>query len=475
MATQNKIRLLLSLNIFGLDHLDPVILAALADERPLLLIGKHGTAKSELLNRLATALKLEHRHYNASLIAFDDLLGFPVPNEEKTQMRYISTPNNLWRAESVFLDEISRCRPENQNKLFAIVHEKRVQGIALDKLRYRWSAMNPPMSLDSLEAENEIYEGSQALDPALADRFPYIIEIPDFCDMEPDDRRRIVMQGSAPVEQSASTLDLRKLVRQCKSNRKEAELASLEWLSAYVDALVPPLREAKLSISGRRAVNLAQTTISILAASTTLQCELDVENASFLALKWGITQRAQGQVVDESKLLGIHRMACQQASQCVSSSTHRLYTTQSPIQRLALALPMSEDEVSNLEYTQMLTDVWAGLHVPERYILARHLLPLVNQFPRLTANGYEMLAGPFKKLINFTEAQEHKISIHKSRACEWDKLLADIPDENYPQRHQIQNIFYTLFTVEDVPVDTDHLMTLDKVWYAWFQEAKQSA
>lgn len=38
--------LLRGLHIFGLDHLDPLILAALADGRPLLLIGAHGTAKS---------------------------------------------------------------------------------------------------------------------------------------------------------------------------------------------------------------------------------------------------------------------------------------------------------------------------------------------------------------------------------------------------------------------------------------------
>ena len=77
--------LLRSLHLFGLDHLDPVILASLADGRPLLLIGRHGTAKSELLNRIAGALKLNHRHYNASLIAFDDLLGFrsPIRNERR--------------------------------------------------------------------------------------------------------------------------------------------------------------------------------------------------------------------------------------------------------------------------------------------------------------------------------------------------------------------------------------------------------
>ena len=110
----SPLRLLSGLNLFGLDHLDTVLLAALADERPLLLIGPHGTAKSELLNRLAAELKLAHRHYNASLISFDDLLGYPLPNHERTRIEYLRTPGDLWDAESVFLDEISRCRPENR-------------------------------------------------------------------------------------------------------------------------------------------------------------------------------------------------------------------------------------------------------------------------------------------------------------------------------------------------------------------------
>ena len=84
-------RLLRALNLYGLDHLDPVMLAALADERPLLLIAPHGTAKSELLNRLATVLNLAHRHYNASLIAFDDLLGYPVPNAARDGLTYLRT------------------------------------------------------------------------------------------------------------------------------------------------------------------------------------------------------------------------------------------------------------------------------------------------------------------------------------------------------------------------------------------------
>jgi MoxR-like ATPase len=31
----------------------------------------------------------------------------------------------------VFIDEISRCRPEVQNKLFSLIHERCVQGLPL--------------------------------------------------------------------------------------------------------------------------------------------------------------------------------------------------------------------------------------------------------------------------------------------------------------------------------------------------------
>lgn len=48
----------------------------------------------------------------------------------------------------MIFDEISRCRPDIQNKLFPIIHERRVQGIALDDLRFRWAAMNPPSTDD---------------------------------------------------------------------------------------------------------------------------------------------------------------------------------------------------------------------------------------------------------------------------------------------------------------------------------------
>src|SRR5271157_437397 len=75
------------LGLLGWETLEPVLLAALTTRDPLLLIGKHGTGKSFLLERLAQALGLVYRFYNASLINYDDLVGIPVPDETQSALR----------------------------------------------------------------------------------------------------------------------------------------------------------------------------------------------------------------------------------------------------------------------------------------------------------------------------------------------------------------------------------------------------
>ena len=86
---QRKICSLLTrpLGLLGWETLEPVLLAALTTRDPLLLIGKHGTGKSFLLERLAQALGLVYRFYNASLINYDDLVGIPVPDETRSHAR----------------------------------------------------------------------------------------------------------------------------------------------------------------------------------------------------------------------------------------------------------------------------------------------------------------------------------------------------------------------------------------------------
>ena len=99
--------LLDGLGLVGLGAIEPVVVAAVASELPLLLVGPHGTGKSLLLTRIAAALGLTARHYNASLLSYDDLVGYPVPDGNGS-LDWLRTPATIWGAQTVFLDEINQ-------------------------------------------------------------------------------------------------------------------------------------------------------------------------------------------------------------------------------------------------------------------------------------------------------------------------------------------------------------------------------
>lgn len=248
------------LGVFGFDRVEPVILAALVTEDPMLLIGASGTGKTYLLNTLSEALGLEHRHYNASLISFDDLVGFPYPDQENGGVKFLETPATVWAAESVLIDEISRCKPEHQNRLFSLVHERRIQGIAIQKLRFRWAAMNP-CSTDQTGVED--YSGSEPLDPALADRFGLIIQAADWSQLSEIERIKI----ADPSGEGRIANDGGHLKKKIESWRKTF-ISSIEncpeMILIYATTAVSALNTGGVRISPRRSRLLAR---SLLAAS----------------------------------------------------------------------------------------------------------------------------------------------------------------------------------------------------------------
>jgi MoxR-like ATPase len=289
-----------TIGAYGFRTVQVALLAALVTEDPLLLIGRAGTGKTFLLNSISEALGLEHRHYNASLIAFDDLVGFPFPDEARESVRFLQTPATIWGAQSVLVDEISRCKPEHQNRLFSLVHERRIQGIALEKLRYRWAAMNPPGADQQGAGE---YLGSEPLDPALADRFAIVIEVGDWDALSEEQQRLVAHPGG-----EGRVAD--------DGGRLRAEIAA--WRATFVAALpqcpaaivdyarivTSELGAAGVRISPRRARLIAR---SLLAATVIEQGAVE---ASFRTiLECSMPQRASGETPAAAKVAAAHRLA----------------------------------------------------------------------------------------------------------------------------------------------------------------------
>ena len=299
---------LAALGAYGFTAQEPLILAALVTGDPLLLIGSSGTGKTFLLNSISEALGLEHRHYNASLIAFDDLVGFPYPDDAKATVRFLETPATVWGAESVLIDEISRCKPEHQNRLFSLVHERKIQGIALSQLRYRWAAMNP-CTTDQKAGED--YLGAEPLDAALADRFAVILEVGDWDALSAADRRLV----ANPAGEGAVADD---------GGRLRVALAAWQetfrdWLNHcpasiidYVCALTTALRDAGIRLSPRRARILTRTLLAAAIVEDLSPETLGAKTGDALFLKVieaSLPQRAWGATPDADQVAAAHRLA----------------------------------------------------------------------------------------------------------------------------------------------------------------------
>ena len=346
-----------ALAIHGWSHLDAIILASLSTESPLLLVGPHGTAKSLLVEKMASALDMEMRHYNASLLNYDDLVGIPLPEENGKSLRFVATPGSIWDAEFVFFDEISRCRADLQNKLFPIIHERKIVGIPLSTLRHRWAAMNPPApdELDGSAGNGEYYLGSEPLDPALADRFPFVLGVPNWSDLSDKDRRQLISWKNGEDHEANDNLiggrSLESLVEDCQKLIPELESEFEERLSEYIVYVIDLLAQAKLPQSPRRARMLARSTIAIHAARIILTGEdIELEESAELALVYGLPQNCSEVPPSPAIVVSAHKQAWEISGLADTDDWRTVLQEQDAVKRVLIAdkLDFEIDDLSRL-------------------------------------------------------------------------------------------------------------------------------
>jgi MoxR-like ATPase len=354
---------LTQMGIIGMDSIEPAILGALIGGEPLLLIGPHGTGKSYLLNRISAGLGLEWRHYNASLLNYDDLVGFPLPGKNGT-LEYIQTPASIWGAEAVFIDEISRCRPDLQNKLFPIIHERRVQGLLLEKLVYRWSAMNPPSNGDE---DDLAYRGSEPLDAALADRFAFVVDMPDWEQFKEEQQEQVILAGGGAVSDEASRR-LRSFVASGRSLLPAVRDGLDAQLAAYVRILAGLLRQAGLAISPRRAGMILRNILTVHSGLLARNAAAEVNDSAWLALSTSLPQPATGEKINRVKILAAHREAWKIARMDGADPRRIVLLEKDPLIRALRAAQI--DSIPAPEFSTIVADSLASLPSGARHALA---------------------------------------------------------------------------------------------------------
>ena len=424
--------LLRRLGLFGLDSLEPVLLAALVTEEPLLLIGPHGTGKSLLLTRLAEALGLPSRHYNASLLNFDDLLGFPLPREDG-KFQYVQTPASIWGAGAVIFDEINRCRPDMANRLFPIIHEKRAQGIRLDDLRYRWAAMNPPRN-DEREDDDDgdPYVGTRPLDAALADRFAFVVTMPGWADYSEEDRLAIVAAEEAPVPADAVEA-LREEAVALRLRYQEFRRRRDSLVSSYVAAFVSLLLRRGTVLSPRRSGMLRRSILAVAAADSRRDPQGSFHRSVLKAVRFGLPQTALGVELPGHILLKAHRDAWACAREKTDAGARRILLTTNPLHRVMLAI--AEPELGSPEFTSLISEAMTEAPPGAREAIAMHLFES-GAAARLHASVASEAAAMCRDAVALP-SEGHGIPL-----SDWPKVNAPLAslDPRDPRAHLAANV-----------------------------------
>ena len=441
------------LGLYGLQSITPVLLAALATEAPLLLIGPHGTAKSLLLTRVAAALGLTFRHYNASLLNFDDLVGFPVPGKDGG-LDYLRTPAAIWGAQAVIFDEISRCRPDIQNKLFPIIHERKVQGLALEGLRYRWSAMNPPSTDDS----DNGYLGSEPLDAALADRFAFIVEMPHW-DRLNEREQLAIIQSTDNAVQCVDGKALVALLARAQSAIQLITQTMSTGVASYVRTLSALLAQAGIDLSPRRCAMLYRNVLAVLACASLSGASLSASEAALLAVHCALPQRAQGVAIPAIKLLAAHKEAWRLSNLAADDPLKAILCTSEPLARLQLAV--AAGSLDKAVISQVVADVLAQLPLGAREVAVIYLFES-GAIGRLNAAVAGQAAELYRDLVTTPRFSEALHAVHP-RFKTWGRVkdLLSRLDPNVPRSHLQANALAAAFARKELNTPEDAQQAFD--------------
>ncbi len=243
-----------------------------------------------------------------------------------------------------------------------------IQGVALDALRFRWAATNPPP--EASEVSDDLYEGVERLDPALADRFSYVVRLPGFNDLSDADRSDIIRGIGDRITPDAA-VRLREAVETTRSLIPTVRRHIEDPTVSYLLALAPRLTSANVTIGGRRAATLARNLIAVWAARLVLGRETG--EAAFISGVLASVPDIVRRHVPRSTLLAAHKSAWAVGALPKTDPREILASVLDPVERalLSITLPGVTPEIRG----EALCSALGAARKHEAEILSWLLLP----------------------------------------------------------------------------------------------------
>jgi hypothetical protein len=339
------------------------------------------------------------------------------------------------------------------NRLFPIIHERVVQGMPLDALRHRWAAMNPPTRQDDAVAGQD-YLGSEALDPALADRFGFVITVPAWAQLTEADQAAVITSQDTQPDDAA-----RRAVQEAIALIERELPLVLEYAgSAITDAVREVIRHAAtlgVPLSGRRAAMLYRNIAAVHAARLAAQPAADIVESSWIAVSASIPQRAQGIAVDDTRLMVAHSAAWKLARLSAGDPRRALATEPDPTRRAIRAAAMPQ--LSLQERSAYVADALAHLPAGGRHALAHWLVEQGLAAGLMTAVADQ--CGELYSLVASKQDVATKLSSGSMAYQAWRSIMSAIEEED-ADGEPLANLLTGLFSKGQLvrPIDTDAVL-----------------
>jgi len=283
--------------VVGWDDLEAPLLAGLACDLWVVLIGPHGSCKTKVLKSIARSLDEKLQIYSAPRDDILTIAGFIDHQAAKSgRLEFIKHDRAIWDVKFLAIDELTRARAENQNLWLEILQEGTLYGHELQIERV----------VVTLNPQATMYAGTFELDKALEDRFTFFLHVPEMQQIASQSRDKMLdmsmhfhLKGRRSTENLESLKDtlgeIRKqfdrLVTEHKDQAEAFCRAYLDWL--FTESRVQQLWTSEdggvLYISGRRQGFFFVGLLALTAARQVLYnepFELAADSAALGALQY---------------------------------------------------------------------------------------------------------------------------------------------------------------------------------------------
>jgi MoxR-like ATPase len=318
--------------------------------------------------------------------------------------------------------------------------------------------MNPPMSED----DDEGYLGSEPLDPALADRFAFVVNMPSWDRYSEDEQLAIILADDSALA-SGSAAKLQSAVATTGTALSSVKESIGDGVAVYVRTLVALLARAGISLSPRRAGMLRRSVLAVHAAALTLDGDANPSDSALLAVRNGLPQIAEGRSIPETKLLGAHREAWKLAGVKPGDPLRAILTTADAVDRVRLAVAASK--LPKGDFSTIISDAISLLAPGAREAAVVHLFE-TGAVGRLNAAVAEQAAQIYADVATPLEFSE-TLHARSPKFLIW-KRIKDILshlDPNDPRARLSANALAACYAKKQLEIPED----ADIAFNAWME------